>query len=203
MYFALCSTLECESNDILKTGKGIMNKAFRRISGAAALTAALCVSASANWAAPSHAFQQGALFLNPGLMTYPVGAYGSLDFAVHDAISVGGAAGYRFTLSHDWVHHGIPVVARAAFHPFNLEALADIIAVRDQLDVYVGPAVGFSIDIDSYRGAFETIDSDVGASPIIREFIGARYYFEPDFAVFAEEGSGLGWFNIGVTFRLR
>jgi hypothetical protein len=180
-----------------------MNKTYRRIGGAATLLAALCVPASANWAAPSHAFEKGAVFLNPGLMTYPVGAYGSLDVAVHDAISVGGAAGYRFTVSHSWVYHGIPVVARAAFHPLNLEALADIIAVRDQLDVYVGPALGFSIDIDSYTGALDNIDSNAGASPIIREYIGARYFFKPDFAVFAEEGSALGWFNIGVTFRLR
>ncbi len=177
-----------------------------RVFSIAAITAAVCVCATVyanDWSAPSDAFSRGDLFLGPGLMTYPIGLYGAVDYAVHDAISAGGAAGYHFYFGANWVYHVIPIVARAAFHPFNLAVLQDKIPVRDKLDVYVGPAIGFGISTDRYTGDLAGIDGDTYVSFIAREYIGARYFLSDNFALFAEEGSGLGWINIGISMQLK
>ena len=95
----------------------------------------------------------------------------------------------------------MPIVARGAFHPFNLKALADKIKVRDKLDAYVGVSSGWNIGWASYReSGVEPDDPSVGHF-IIREYLGVRFYPSEHFYLFAEEGCGLGLFNLGVGFK--
>jgi hypothetical protein len=79
----------------------------------------------------------------------------------------------------------VPIIVRAAFHPFNLSVLQDKISIRDKLDVYGGFALGLK----------------TGLTPpfTFSELIGARYFFSPNFGVFLEDCAGVGWVNLGVT----
>ena len=111
-----------------------------------------------------------------GSLFWGYGFFGGVDYGFHDAISGGGAVALLVHPFYDEVW--LPVVARAAFHPFNLRVLADKIPVRGQVDPYVGLATGWKfIDDPTFR---------------FREYIGVRYFFTEHFFGLLEEGSGLG-----------
>lgn len=182
-----------------------MKRSFVALAGIVILLGTInSVSAQSSWAtSEGSVFRKGDAILSPGVMTWPFGAFMSYDYAVHDAISVGGAAGYRFWFISDWMYHGIPFVARAAFHPFNLAAIAEHIGVRDKIDVYIGPALGLAIAFDVYTGQYDQFyENDTYVDPIVREYIGIRYYVNDRMAWFAEEGAGLGWINIGISLKM-
>jgi hypothetical protein len=120
-----------------------------------------------------------------GSLFWGYGPFVGVDYAFHHVISGGGAVALLWGLYGDYLW--LPVMARAAFHPFNLSVLADKIPVRDKVDVYAGFAVGWKFIDDPW--------------PRFREYLGARYFFTPNFFGVLEEGSGLGNINIGVGFK--
>lgn len=112
------------------------------------------------------------------------------------------ATGFTGKATRYWGYYQVPILARAAFHPFNLNVLAEKIKVRDKLDVYVGPSMGWQIGWTNWKGS----GSAIGSSPsyggfVIREYIGARWFFTPNFAVTLEDCGGLGVINAGVVFK--
>ena len=118
-----------------------------------------------------------------GLALYPVGLIVAYEYGYYKAISGGIATGVMID-----PHVYIPMIVRSAFHPFNLKAWANEIAVRDKLDVYIGLASGFQFG------------EDAPYFFIIREYFGIRYYFNSKFGVFAEDCAGL--LNIGLAIKL-
>jgi hypothetical protein len=131
------------------------------------------------------AYVKDSKMLSFGLAAVPFGPCAAFDYGFHEAISGGIATGVMIER-----YAYVPMITRAAFHPFNLKAWSDKIAVRDKLDVYGGLAGGFQFGRDAPQ-LF-----------IVREFFGARYYIDPKFAFFAEDCAGLGFFNIGLTVKL-
>lgn len=175
------------------------------------LLAALIVSlfqtvhAEQDWATSSGScFAKGDLNITAGLSVLWLGGYAMADYAVHDAISVGGGVGYSgYSFSTVWRYNYFPIIARGSFHPFNLKVLADKIPVRDKLDTYIGLSLGWRIGWVTWKGADANNqrEPDVGGF-YARENIGARYYFIPNFYGYAEEGGAFGNFNFGVGFKL-
>lgn len=137
-----------------------------------------------------------------GMSLLHIGFYGAFDYGFHDAISGGFASGYNgYSYSRYWRYNYIPIVVRAAFHPFNLNVLSDKIKIRDKLDAYVGVATGGRIGWAKWRDSGDEFDSPTGVGGFIfREYIGVRFFPAENFYISAEEGSGLGLFNIGVGF---
>ena len=145
----------------------------------------LAVSAySEQWANDQgSAYTKGEKDISVGLALWQFGLGGAFDYGFHEAISAGYLVGIMI-----FPDAYVPMIVRAAFHPFNLTALKDKISVRDKLDVYAGLSSGFKIGYD----------------PLFTfgEYIGVKYLFTPKFGVFAEDCAGVGYINFGLSFKL-
>jgi hypothetical protein len=146
--------------------------------------AILSMAHADDWAVDrGSAYTKDSKSLSVGLSAIPVGLSFAYDYGFHPAISGGGATGA--IMSPDVY---VPMIARAAFHPFNLKAWAVDRGLREKLDIFGGLASGF----------------ELGANApfpfIIREYIGARFYFAPKFAAFMEDCAG--FLNMGVTIKM-
>lgn len=81
------------------------------------------------------------------------------------------------------------------FYHFN-----KLIPVRD-LDVYAGVGIAVNFTHVTREGSHREDDNYVDPMPI--GAVGARYYFSPNFAGFAEAGfTGMSSLNLGLTWRL-
>jgi hypothetical protein len=147
-------------------------------------------------------FSKSSKEVSVGLSMFDFGFYAAYDMGFHDAISGGIVTGYN-GYSDSWFSYGeVPILVRAAFHPFNLVALKDKISVRDKLDVYVGPSMGYEIGWVSWKdGSVAGLNLGTYGGFIFREYIGVRYFFTPKIAVTAEDCAGLGVINIGICFK--
>lgn len=167
----------------------------------------LIASASAfadDWStAVGSCYGKGSANVSFGLIAYYLGAFAAFDYGFHDAISGGVAIGFNnWHYSNLWTYSQVPIVGRVAFHPFNLKAISDYISFRDKVDVYIGIASGWRIGWAKYRlSGIVPTEPTVGGF-FVREYIGIRYFTNKGFFVVAEEGSGLGWFLIGIGFGL-
>jgi hypothetical protein len=122
--------------------------------------------------------------------------YGILDSFIRGkaAIGVGGYLAYTAekskigsTLSRSHVIIG----ARGVFHYEFVY----------RLDTYAGLSATYNIVTSSHAGSGTTTShgSSSGLFPTL--FVGARYYFAPRFAAFAELGYGIAPLEIGVAFK--
>jgi hypothetical protein len=147
-------------------------------------------------------FSKNSKEVSGGLSIFDFGFYAAYDMGFHDAISGGVATGFNWFGLDYYSRFAIPIVVRAAFHPFNLVALKDKISVRDKLDVYGGLSSGYSIGWTSWDSGpvSGTGLSDHGGF-IFREYLGVRYFFKPNMALVAEDCGGLGILNFGICFK--
>jgi hypothetical protein len=154
--------------------------------GAAALILLIPAAYGEQWAIDAgSAYTKLSKRIQFGVALSPVGLVTSYEYGFHEAISGGVATGLMID---PYVY--VPIIGRAAFHPFNLASLCDRIAIRDKLDVFAGLAVGFELGADS-------------PDPFVfREYLGARYFFNSKFGVFVEDCGGLGFLNIGLVIKL-
>ncbi|MBD3345497.1 MAG: hypothetical protein GF401_10585 [Chitinivibrionales bacterium] len=160
-------------------------------------------SSQSDWATSSGScYGKGDIIVSAGIPLWPFGLYGAFDYGFHDCISGGGGFGfYGYSYSSLWKYRYLPIGIRAAFHPFNLEVLADKIPVRDKLDAYAGLAFGQRIGWASWEGAGAKLEEPEVGGFMVREYIGIRYFPTDNFFLTAEEG-GLTWtLNIGVGLK--
>ena len=146
------------------------------------------------------------------------------EFAVYKYVGVGFSAGiggragsgalfvpgYIYgpgVYSYGWYpEFNMPIAAIANFHFYQL--IADKVSNgaklhADKLDIYAGInlGTGFAIHpgiVDGY-GVRHTYVDALAFGGIQA---GARYYFKPKIAAFAEIGWGKTWINGGITFKL-
>lgn len=116
-------------------------------------------------------------------------------FDAKSSIGVGGQFGYcsaryRWSEDYGWKNSILHFGAKGAFH----------YAPVKNLDTYAGVLIGLNIHRYKYRKGYQgsEIDGDWLGYGI---FIGARYYFAPSVAVFAEVGHGISNFNMGIAFK--
>ena len=141
------------------------------------------------------AYEKGAILFDGGFALWPIILHAHLDIGVHDLVSAGGGLGVHMPTPSRGI--AIPILARGAFHPFNLPVLQDKIAIRDRFDAYAGLIAGIAIDPDDGRAP---------VLPTFGEFIGCRFYISDQFGFYAEHeaagpGEHLGWIGGGVTLK--
>lgn len=133
----------------------------------------------------------------PISLSYERGVY---NFKNGDmAIGVGGLVGAGFkseNLMHaKYSYSHILIGARGAWHytAFN------------KFDLYAGLTLGYDIASAkiTYKDGFNSSNTSAaaGSDLLIGFHAGARYYFSDRFGVNAELGYGLGYLNIGVSYR--
>ena len=70
-----------------------------------------------------------------------------------------------------------------------------------QLDVYAGMTLGYDIVSWKWDDKNIKIDGDSSSNFFAAGFIGARYYFNDNLAVFSEVGYNIALFNIGLCLK--
>lgn len=130
--------------------------------------------------------------------------FGSFEYCIMDnlfdrysSIGVGGVLG--FARSKDVYRHyilktnGVVIGAKGVFH-YN--------PVKN-LDTYAALTLGGCIASTRETDVTPGVNPYYPYGGFFTDFnVGARYYFTPVFAAFAEFGFGMGYFNMGVTFSL-
>ncbi len=170
---------------------------------AALVTCGVAARVSAqDWAtAEGSCFAKGQMQASLTISAYPFGPNLGFDYAFTDAISGGGFFGYGYSILYDWEYYRFPLVIHGAFHPFNLTVLKDKIAIRDKLDAYGGIEVGWAFGKAHYIGPYSYINAPDGGAFVIDGFLGASYYFTPQFYANAETQPGYGWFKVGIGYK--
>lgn len=177
------------------------------------------MAVSAFFAADAQTLVHGDKVLNIGLgfgtynisrATFPP-LSASFDYVIKDrlfdnksAITVGGYAGYYAYKSeykkggniYGWKYNNFILGARGALHYEFVK----------NLDTYVGGLLGYEVASSSYYSTLsyeneERNPNSVGG-PVFSTYLGARYYFSPNFAAFAEVGYGLSALELGVAIKL-
>jgi hypothetical protein len=150
-----------------------------------------------------------------GDLTFPP-ISGVYEYGIDNLFSIGGGIGFQgssysyYDPSYgewEWSYSYIPIMARVAFHPFNLDAISKSIPSRDKWDVYGGLSLGYAIvnynetlPPNGFEGA---PPYSAGTSYFQAGFLlGTRWYLNPKFAVYFEEGSGFGWVNVGACWKI-
>lgn len=145
-------------------------------------------------------YAKGDKIASAGLSLYPFGIYGTFDYGIHDCISAGLGTGYNGYSVLGYVqYHRIPIMARALFHPFNLEVLADKILVRNTIDIYIGLTLGATFTWISTDNPLYTPEEKSGFR--IREVAGGRYQFNEKLSFFIEDSYSLSSIAIGVNYK--
>jgi len=198
-------------------------KMFLRSAAIVAVVVSLCSLSAAQGAGGCYGKDCEVLQAGVGFGLY-AGGYGNLtvppisgtfDYGATDLVSLGigiGFQGSSYTLfdgnngQWKWSYASVPVMARAAFHPFHLDAIKQSIPSRDKWDVYGGLSLGYAI-----TGYHETVAGEAGGTPLYAPgssypqlglLLGTRWYLNPKFAVYFEEGSGFGWVTIGGCWKI-
>jgi hypothetical protein len=147
----------------------------------------------------AQSYQQGDKLLNVGIGvgTYGGGGLGfggSLEFGVHEAISVGVLGGFsgRNYLGSRW--SVLTIGARGSYH-FNELLNLD----NDMIDLYAGLGLGYRNFNWDYAGFGNSYN--YGSGIVFLGHLGGRYYLKPNLGLFAELGSGFGTLQAGLAFK--
>lgn len=136
----------------------------------------------------------GSSSLPPLFLTY--------DHAIQDRISIGGmvsysTSSYSFT-ADKWSYTYMFVGGRGAYH------FADEIKGLKNTDLYGGVTLGYVIVSSSFSGRDARIyNYSAGGSYFqFGLYVGGRYFFSPKWAGTAELGYDIGFFKIGISYKL-
>lgn len=149
----------------------------------------------------AQSFVKGDVIINAGIglgttFSYGLGGLGlplggGVEFAITDAIGVGGETGI---LSGS----GLTVfyIGPKGYYHFN-----EILNISsDELDVYGGLALYYRHFNFKGFGGFGGFGLGSGIAPAFH--VGGRYYFSEKFGVNAELGNSYGWLKLGACLRL-
>ena len=113
------------------------------------------------------------------------------------SIGVGGYLGYTGAKWNDILGYGykytsIIIGTRGAFH----------YEFAPKLDTYAGAMLGYDVRSSKWFGGGTSSGIASGSDFTFSLFLGARYWFNPNFGVYTELGYGISNINIGLTFKL-
>lgn len=118
-------------------------------------------------------------------------------------LSIGGILAYtQSTYKNDnWNYHtkkntNSIFAVKVAYH-FN-----ELIGTIDELDIYGGGIAGFERWSQTETSHIDNEISTVTVLPRFGLLVGARYYFTPNVAAYAEVGYSITWATVGMTFKL-
>ncbi len=160
------------------------------------------------------AFQPGEKIVQAGLGFGVAGVYGdivippisvSVDIAKEIEgypISFGGLIGYSkseydwswYTDEWKWTYTYFMLGARAAYH---------LKMKSDKIDPYGGLMLGYNIVSVKEPSNYTLTGYSAKSSYMMYGFYcGARYFFNPNMAIYTELGYGFGYLNLGLSFKL-
>jgi len=131
------------------------------------------------------------------------------EHCIYPKITVGPMASYAtssFTTGivqgkeEKWTYTYIFIGARGAYH-----FAEDLMKDNKNVDLYGGLSFGYNIVNNDYSGPAQQYAGlySVGASYVhFGFFAGGRYFFSPKFAALGEIGYDIGYFKIGLTYKL-
>jgi len=126
---------------------------------------------------------------------------GTFEMGYNENISLGGFVAYTssediWTYSgneYGWEYSYIGFGTRGAYHYGLFDS--------EQIDTYVGLALGYNIVSVSTIGSGRS-SSASGSYLLSGGFVGLRYFFKPNMAVYTELGyGGLGNATVGLSFK--
>jgi hypothetical protein len=123
---------------------------------------------------------------------------GIVELGMGGVIGVGGFIGYKnyvYKNNNYKDKWGITIIgARGTFH-------YDLFKVKN-LDTYAGTMIAFHI-LSNTNNIPAQLDPDRSYSNAAYAslFAGAKYYFAPKVAVYAEVGYGVAWLTMGIAFK--
>ena len=173
-----------------------MNKLFKKVFLMATLVAGVSFMSKAQGFEPGAGFTQANFGI--GASTWGVPIYAGMDFGVSDKITIGPRVSYR---RYNYGYYGLN---SRDYHSsiFNISFRGDyhygahIPALPDQLDLYGGLSLGYSVWSDKYDwyksrdGLFLTLQA------------GARWYFTENWGANAEVSTGsFTGLEIGLSYR--
>jgi hypothetical protein len=163
-----------------------------------------------NFEASAQTFRKGNLLVNaglgfgyfnnslPGRAGLPVGATVNVEYSIMDEIAVGGYVAFTRG-SYDYYDYNnninderyywnsVDVGIRGSFH------FAELLRVREKkFDPYAGVMLGFANRSADYLG-------HTWVRPGV--FVGARYFFNPNFGAYGEAGYNVHPITLGLSFR--
>lgn len=190
---------------------------MKKITKIFAVAVTVAVFAFAQTSVKAQAFNNGDMVANLGAgfgwysYGYGVSSLPALSVSMEKGIkeisgldggvfSVGGIVGfkhatYAWSSAYDWSWTDYIVAARGAIH-------ANLLHV-DKLDTYGGLAVGLRFETEHYYDYLNNKVSDSWTHPLFAFYVGGRYYFTEKIAGFTELGYGLGYFTLGLSFKLK
>lgn len=146
-------------------------------------------------------FKQGDKTVSGGLSFSHPGVYAAADLGLHDLLSIGGAGGYnRYTRISGWKYRQFPVLGRIALHPLNFSFLADVILIRDKVDIYGGIAAGYIFISSSWKGVTDPIGKPETSGIKIGEYLGISLQLNDRLSIFAEDCGEASNFALGVRW---
>lgn len=147
-----------------------------------------------------HAFEKGAMILQPGIGYGLDGTTGALEippvslgleFGASEEWSIGGYAGYA--ASRDFFQYSYFIFGgRLSYH---------IETESERLDPYAGVMLGYNAVTVSVEGFGQPISASASAV-LYGGQLGVRYYLSPAVGLFAEAGYGIGYLTAGLSFKL-
>lgn len=193
---------------------------MKRIVRLIVLIAALALITSTQSTVSAQAFKTGDMVANVGAgfgwYGYGYGATSlpalslSIEKGIKDIdklgpLSIGGIIGfkhasYAWSTAYDYSWNDFIVAARGALH-YDLFK-------NEKVDTYGGVAVGLRMQSYSYYtwvppygvNDYEKV-STTTAHPLVALYVGGRYFFTNNLAVFGELGYGLGYLTLGVSYK--
>jgi hypothetical protein len=124
---------------------------------------------------------------------------GIVELKMGGVIGAGAFVGYKnyvYKFGNDRVKWNIWVIgARGTFH-------YDLFKVEN-LDTYGGMMIAFHVVNEDYSENYTTIGRrNYNSAAYASLMAGAKYYFAPNVAGYAEIGYGVSWLTMGVAFKL-
>ena len=131
--------------------------------------------------------------------SFPVNPTISYERSVTDVISVGGTISYASSKFNDngfvaFKESATYIGVRGSYH------VNQYLNLGDKVDLYGGASLGYVVVsvTDNQGDNFGGTASGAGFGL----FAGGKYYFQPNFGVYAEVGyESLSFLNLGVTFK--
>lgn len=108
-------------------------------------------------------------------------------------ISLGAIAAFQHQSWGDLDWNNFYLMARGGFHLTMLDI--------DKLDVYGGISLGLRFYSEPYYATATARETETHVSPDYGLFVGGRYYFTENVAVFSELLYDVSWLKLGVSFK--
>ena len=95
---------------------------------------------------------------------------------------------------YGWSYKYIPIGVTANYH-FKLD--------EPKIDPFIGAGLGYNIVSCSGTGSFGTVSCGYSSGLYFIGRVGARYFFAPKMALYADAGAGGAALNFGLMFKVQ